>query len=375
MVNLSEAQRARAFIALALLLVTAALLYVARAALLPFVLGTLFVYIMLPLINWLDSRLQLIFHRRRMARTLAVLIVYVLAMAIIVGSLAFVIPPIATQVSRLGRGLPGFVSRAYSAAPEVVQVWLDRYNEAVPQDIRVALESSIQGRLQALIEALQAGVFKTLSVLFSTVSFVLGLVIVPFWMFYVLRDEPEMNASLYRLIPVTYREDVRSIRTLIDAVLGAYLRGQVTLSVSVALMSTIGLELIGVDFALLLGTIVGAFEVVPVLGPMLGAIPVIVVTLATSPSKVLLVVLLSIAVQQIENNLLVPQIARGTVRLHPAIVMVVLVVGGAVAGVVGVLLSVPLAAIIRDVAYYLYLRASEEPLSPQEALARVRNIP
>jgi predicted PurR-regulated permease PerM len=73
--------------------------------------------------------------------------------------------------------------------------------------------------------------------------------------------------------------------------------------------------------------------------------------------------------------LLVPQIARGTVRLHPAIVMVVLVVGGAVAGVVGVLLSVPLAAIIRDVAYYLYLRASEEPLSPQEALARVRNIP
>jgi len=68
----------------------------------------------------------------------------------------------------------------------------------------------------------------------------------------------------------------------------------------------------------------------------------------------------------------VPQVASGTVRLHPAIVMVVFVVGGAIAGVIGILVSVPLTAIIRDVAHYLYLRVSEEPLSPQEALARVR---
>lgn len=372
MVNWSEKQRARALITLTLLLLTATLLYVARAALLPFILGTLFVYVMLPVINWLDSHIQSIFHRQRLARTLAVLIAYVLALALFVGALAFVIPPIATQVSRLGRGLPELVNRAYSAAPEVVQTWLDRYNEAVPEDIRVALESSIQNRLQVLIEALQTGLFRTVGVLFSTVSFVLGLVIVPLWMFYVLRDHPEMDDALYRLIPATYREDVRSIRTLIDAVLGAYLRGQVILSVSVALMSTVGLEILGIDFALLLGTIVGVFEIVPVLGPILGAIPAIVVTLATSPSKVPLVILLAFAVQQIENSLLVPQVAGGTVRLHPAIVMVVFVVGGAIAGVIGILVSVPLTAIIRDVAHYLYLRVSEEPLSPQEALARVR---
>jgi predicted PurR-regulated permease PerM len=123
---------------------------------------------------------------------------------------------------------------------------------------------------------------------------------------------------------------------------------------------------------LLLGTIVGVFEIVPVLGPILGAIPAIVVTLATAPSKVPLVILLAFAVQQIENNFLLPQVTGGTVRLHPAIVMVVLVVGGAIAGVIGILVSVPLTAIIRDVAHYLYLRVSEQPLSPQDALARVR---
>jgi predicted PurR-regulated permease PerM len=192
-------------------------------------------------------------------------------------------------------------------------------------------------------------------------------------MFYVLRDQPEMDASFNRLIPAAYRRDVWNIRILIDAVLSSYLRGQVVLSLSVAIMYTVGLEILGIDFALLLGTIVGVLEIVPVLGPILGAIPAILVTLATSPSKVFLVILLAFAVQQIENYLLLPQVAHGTVKLRPAIVMIILVVGGAVAGVVGILLSVPLTAITRDVAHYLYLRASEEPLSPEEALARVRS--
>ncbi len=371
--NWSLQQRARAIITLTLALVALIVLYAARAALLPFMLGLLLAYIMLPFINWLDLRLQFVFHRRRLARTVAVLIGYVLVIAIVAGWLAFFIPPIATQVSRLTQGLPDLARRAYSAAPEVVQLWLDRYNEAVPQEIRLALERSIQDRLEALIEALQTGLFKTIGVLFSTVSFVLGLVIVPLWMFYILRDQPEMDASLYRLIPNAYHEDVRSIRALVDEVLSGYLRGQLILVVIVALMFFIGLELIGIDFALLLGTIVGLLEVIPVLGPILGAIPALVVTLATAPSKVWLVVLLAIVVQQIENNFFVPQIAAGTVRLHPATVMVALVIGGAVAGAVGLVLSVPLAAIIRDLAHYLYLRLADEPLSPQEAAARVRN--
>ncbi len=371
--NWSLRQRARAIITLILALVALVVLYLARAALLPFILGLLLAYMMLPFINWLDPRLQFVFRHRRLARTLAVLVGYVLVFAILAGLTAFIIPPIATQVSRLTQGLPDLARRAYSAAPEVVQLWLDRYNEAVPPEIRLALERSIQDRLQALIEALQAGLFKTIGVLFSTVSFVLGLVIVPLWMFYILRDQPEMNASLYRLIPTAYHEDVRSIRALMDEVLSGYLRGQLILVVIVALMFFIGLELIGIDFALLLGTIVGLLEIIPVLGPILGAIPALVVTLATAPSKVWLVVLLAILVQQIENSFFVPQIAGGTVRLHPAIVMIALVIGGAVAGAVGLVLSVPVTAIIRDLAHYLYLRLGDEPLSPQEAAARVRN--
>jgi predicted PurR-regulated permease PerM len=155
-------------------------------------------------------------------------------------------------------------------------------------------------------------------------------------------------------------------------VLSAYLRGQLLLNLSVGVMTTVGLSLIHIDFALLLGTIAGLFEMIPVLGPVLAAIPMIIVTLATSPDKLLWVIGLAFVVQQVENAILVPQITHGTVKLHPALAMIVLVVGSAVAGIVGVLLSIPLTAMVRDIANYLYLRLSDEPLSPQEALNQVR---
>jgi predicted PurR-regulated permease PerM len=355
-----------------LLFLASALVYQARAALLPFFVGAILAYILLPLINWLDARMRVIVRGSRITRSLAVLIAYGLSVLLIVGLLTFAIPLIVTQFNVLGQALPGLARRVYSAAPEVVQVWLDRYNRSVPAEIRLALERSIQDTLQSLLSALQAGAFATLGVLFSTVSFVLGLLIVPLWMFYFMRDQPEIEAALNRIVPPAYRDDVRNVRTLVDRVLGAYLRGQVILSFAVGIMSTLGLELLGLDFALLLGTISGLLEVVPVLGPILAAIPMILVALATSPSKLLWVILLAFAVQQIENYVLVPQITHGTVKLHPAMAMIVLVAGSAVGGVLGVLLSIPLAAITRDVVRYTYLRLADEPLPPEEALARVR---
>ncbi len=369
----SNAKRIRVGLTLVLLLLASTFLYQARAALLPFFVGAILAYILLPLINWLDAKMRLVLHGRRITRSLAVLIAYGLSILIIVGLLTFAIPLIVTQFNVLGQALPDLARRVYSAAPEVVQVWLDRYNRAVPEEIRLALERSIQDTLQSLLAALQTGAFKTVSVLFSTVSFVLGLLIVPLWMFYFMRDQPEIEAAFYKVVPPAYREDVRSVRTLVDAVLGAYLRGQVILSFAVGIMSTLGLELLGIDFALLLGTISGLLEVVPVLGPILAAIPMILVALATSPSKLLWVILLAFAVQQIENYVLVPQITHGTVKLHPAMAMIVLVVGSAVGGILGVLLSIPLAAVIRDIVRYAYFRLDDEPLPPREALARVRS--
>jgi predicted PurR-regulated permease PerM len=355
-----------------LLLLIAGLLYTARRALMPLAVGTVFAYIMLPLINWLDTLMRTTFRKRRVLRSLLVLIVYVLTVTVLVESLVAIIPPIGAQMQVLARRLPVIAAKVYSAAPEVVQTWLNTYNEFVPETIRLAIQRSFERTVQSLADTLQTGVLKGVNLIFTTLSFVVGLLVVPLWMFYVLRDQPEMSATFYRLIPPAYREDARHMIMLLDSLLGSYLRGQLVLCLSVGIMTTVGLTILGVDLALLLGTLAGIFEVVPVLGPILGAIPAILVTLAASPSNLPWVILLAFAVQQIENYVLVPQVARGSVRIPPALAILVLIVGSEVAGVAGAILSLPLTATARDIAHYLYLRLSDQPLTPEEAVVRIR---
>ncbi len=370
MSNWNTRQRVRALVTIVLLFLIAWLLYKARRVLLPFVLGTVFAYILLPLINWLDDHMRKSFSQR-LVRGVSVLIAYALTIYVISALLTSVVPPIGAQVGALIQRLPYFARNVYRAAPVLVQDWLDAYNRVFPENIRLAVQHSFENTIQSLLRTLQTGIFKGINVVFTTISFVLGLIVVPLWMFYVLRDEPQIRAQFYRFIPVSYREDVRNILRLIDGVLGAYLRGQLILCLSVAVLTTIGLLLLGIDFALLLGTLAGIFEVIPILGPLLGAVPAVLVTLATSPSRVLWVILLAVVVQQIENYLLVPQVAHGTFRIHPALAILALVIGSEVAGLWGVILCLPLTAMVRDVVHYLYLRLSDEPLSPEEALAIV----
>lgn len=369
--NWSKRQRVRALVTIALLLLIAWLLYQARRALLPFVLGTVFAYILLPLINWLDDHMRKSLSQR-LVRGVSVLIAYALTIYMISALLTSVVPPIVAQVGSLIQRLPYFARNVYRVAPVLVQDWLDAYNRIVPENIRLAVQHSFESTVQSLLRTVQTGIFKGFNVVFTTVSFVLGLIVVPLWVFYVLRDEPEIRTQFYRLVPASYREDVRNILSLIDGVLATYLRGQLILCLSVAILTTVGLLILGIDFALLLGTLAGLFEVIPVLGPLLGAIPAILVTLATSPSKLLWVILLAVVVQQIENYLLVPQVAHGTFRIHPALAILALVIGSEVAGLWGVIVCLPLTAILRDMMHYLYLRLADEPLSPEEALANVR---
>ena len=143
----------------------------------------------------------------------------------------------------------------------------------------------------------------------------------------------------------------------------AYIRGQLLLCLLVGLMATSALLILRVDLAVLLGTFAGVFEIIPILGPYLGAIPAVLIALLKRPILALWVALAFFLIQQIENIFLVPRIAGRAVRFHPAVVMIIVVVGSQVAGLLGILVAVPVAAIIRDVFKYLYLRTSEQGIA------------
>jgi predicted PurR-regulated permease PerM len=193
-------------------------------------------------------------------------------------------------------------------------------------------------------------------------------VIIPFWLFYVLNDATKARNTVYRLIPKEARADVRCIVRIVDNLLSAYIRGQLILCLVVGVMAVVLLFVLGIELALLFGTVAGILEVIPILGPYLGAIPPVLVALIKRPILALWVAVGFAAIQQIENTFLVPRISGRAVRFHPAVVMVIVVVAAEVAGLWGLLLAVPVTAAVRDVYQYLYLRTTERGATPEMAL-------
>ncbi len=344
------------------------ILIAAWTALVPFFLGLLLAYLLAPIVNFLDAHAPNLLRRKGWARPLAILLVYLVGLGIIAGILAYFIPVVIEQARELGKAFPGYLEQLQEL---ITYDFLDFLSQ-IPPEISKAVEINIAKVTDTLTEAIQKGLGGTIRTVWQTLSFVLGMVIVPFWMFHILNDDKKIRHGFCQVIPEPIREDVLCIATIIDDLLGAYLRGQLLLCLLVGAMATIALLALRVDLALVLGTIAGVFELIPVLGPYIGAAPAVLVAFLRKPITALWVALSFAAIQQIENIFLVPRISGNAVRFHPAAVMIILVIGSEVAGLWGLALSVPLAAMIRDVFHYLYLRTTERGVTPQMALENLR---
>jgi predicted PurR-regulated permease PerM len=368
MLDISPAQRNRLLLWLALGLLVGGMIWAARSVLLPYLLGLVLAYLLLPLVNWLDCHMPVRLQTWRVARPLAIVVTYLLLIALVAGIIAFFVPLVLDQVEVLIENWPELASR--------VEDWGKRgwgwYLEHISADWRQTIEANLKGLLDDVATAIKDGLLTTVRTVSGTISFVIGLVVIPFWLFYILHDESQVKAGVVRALPGRFQADVLCTASLIDDVLSAYIRGQLLLCVFVGGIATIALFLIGVPFALVLGLIAGIFEALPYVGPILGAIPALLVALLSDPASAIWVAVAFFAIQQVENLVLVPRIAGKSVKLHPAMVMVVLVIGNELAGFLGMLVAVPIAAVIRDVFKYLYLRLLDEPLAPEEAMGSIR---
>ncbi len=365
---MSPARRNRLILIGVLVLIVGAMLYVARTALFPYVLGLVVAYLVLPVVNFLERHMPHKLRQRKLVRPLAILLVYLVGIAILIGVVAFVVPLVGEQVKELWAAREELAQTAY----DLVQDLMIRYYRDVPDRLRQALEENISQISARIAGLVQSALSRTIGAVTSTISFVLGFIVVPFWLFYILNDQTKVSAGLLTLIPERWEADVRNLLRITDDIFGAYIRGQLLLCLFVGAMATVGLMLIGVPYALVLGLVAGVFELIPFIGPLLGAVPGVIVAALDSWPTAGGAVVVFFVIQQIENLLLVPRISGRSVRLHPALVMVVLVVGNEAAGLWGMLLAVPVTALIRDVFKYLYLRFSDKEVTPAEAMSRVR---
>jgi predicted PurR-regulated permease PerM len=339
----------------------------AATALTPFIFGLVLAYLFLPLVNGFDQR---------MPRWAAILIVYVMTFGVMVAAISVLIPQLIEQISELIRAFPP-ISAIQAEAQQLFTRYeqlLTRLPPAVQGEVRAAVDSAVVEGLSTLRSNLvtyltNVGRFVVDSVLsvVNTVTFLLGFLLVPFWLFYVLMDQRAAHRIIDRMLHPRIRLDFWSLLTILDFDLSGYLRGQLLLGASVGIAAGFGLTVLSlfgleVPYILLLSVLAAITELVPVIGPIVGAIPAIILGFMDSPTTGIAVLVLYILIQQLENNILVPRIVGESVGLPPAVLMVLLVACSQVFGLLGAILSAPLGAMARDVFIYLHGRLSEPPL-------------
>ncbi len=327
-------------------------------ALIPFQIGIVLAYLLLPLVNRLEQR---------MPRTAAILLVFATSLALIVLAVAYVVPLLSEQFRALIQSLPSV---------EQLQAAIDRTSGLIaqlPPNVQTFVRSGISQALVTVrdnialyVQGLINFVVTTALSLASTISFLLGFLVIPFWLFYVLKDQRQGTAALDRMLPSWMRADFWAILRIVDRVFSNYVRGQLLLCLAIGVLSFLGLNLLsllgvdGIHATVILGIFAGLTEFIPYLGPILGAIPAVIMGLFASWQTALAIVILYVVIQQIENTFLVPKISGDSLNIHPAILVVVLVALSQF-GLIWIILAGPLAAMLRDLFLYIYGRFDDPP--------------
>ena len=343
------------------------LLWSTWAGLTPFIIGLAMAFVLMPLVDSLN---------RFMPRVVAILLVYILIIGAGMAFVFYLLPIIVEQTKNFINNTPQYADET--------QTWLNQtfndLQQSLPKDYQKPFSDGINSFSTNVTNFVRDGLIGAATGLvvwlYSTIGFLVGIFIIPFWMFFLLKDKARGMRTFYSVMSPKLREDAYRLLQIVTDDLHEYIRGQLIVAASVGVLVTIGLLVINFDAssAIFLGFIAGLFEFLPIIGPILGAIPAVLVAVFTQGfgniDLAFKVVIVFLIIQQVESNLLIPKIAGDSTKLHPAIVMLVIIMGSEVAGLPGAIVSVPMAAVIRDVYIYLYQRLVLG-LSPHDAEAKV----
>jgi predicted PurR-regulated permease PerM len=183
----------------------------------------------------------------------------------------------------------------------------------------------------------------------------LVIILTPIFAFYLLVDLPHLKQVAEGLIPLGARAEVLVLGRRMNAAVGGFFRGQLVVALIVGVLASVGLFVIGLPFWLLIGMVAGFFNMIPLVGPYIGGIPALVIALTTrEPITAVWVVVVMVAVQQIDNHFISPLVMQRVVKLHPVLVMLALLLGGTLGGFFGLLVAVPTAAILKILVGHLW---------------------
>jgi predicted PurR-regulated permease PerM len=303
---------------------------------------------------WVDA-----LEKRKVPRGLSVIFFFLIFIGFISLIVTLLVPPITEQAEAFAANVPEYSQQANEFLDKASIISTDlgffsEFEEATKW---------IEGTLKDTVKP----VFATIFDVFGGVVAFFGILVITF---YLLIEENAIRRTSRFIVPDKYQHFFTQMVTKMQTKISAWLKGQFILSFLIGVMVYVSLLILGVEYALILALVAFIGEFVPYLGPMLAALPAIFVAFVQSPLLALFVIVIFIIIQQAENHILVPKIMQRAVGLNPVISIIAILIGFKLAGILGIVLAIPVATAVSVIIKEIYtLQQMEEPIvEPEEAV-------
>jgi len=314
---------------------------------LPVIIAMVLTFILNPLVNFFANT-YLWPTKWRVGRGVAVLLAFICAAIVLIVVSTFVLLPFAHEFNKLVTNLPGMILQIQKLTAAIQERASAVY---FANNIPNVVEQGMASAAAFSVDMVR----RIVNSIFSFASRVVELVIVPVLTYYFLKDWQVLKESVILLFSSGTRDKVQVIIEEMGSVVSGYIRGQVMVSVIIGLTVFCGMYLFGVDYPLVLGLIATLTETIPIIGPIIGAVPAVLLAYLVAPALALKVIVFFVIVHQIENHIVVPNVMGHVIDLHPVTVIISLLIGGQLFGIAGMMLAVPLAALLKVLMRHLWI--------------------
>ncbi|SFF52930.1 Predicted PurR-regulated permease PerM [Halobacillus alkaliphilus] len=292
--------------------------------LLPFVLALVLSLLLHPLVNLLEET--------GISRPLAILLIFLVFFSLVSLGIYKGYPRLLTQVRLLSEQVPA-LTESYQGWTKQLYAQTERFPDGI--------HKKLDGSFSDFEEWISTKLMNLLTSLTGIFDMVFLVAVIPVMTFYFLKDYQMIGRSLMTLLPVSWHDEAVRLSRELSHSLGGYIRGQLLISLFVGALASLGFWLVDLPYALILGIIAGITNIIPYFGPLLGAVPVLIVAATISVNMLIFSLLVVLVIQVLEGNLLSPYIMGRSIHIHPLVIIFALLAGGELAGIPGLILAVP----------------------------------
>ena len=300
----------------------------------PVIFGILFYYLIKPMVDFIE--------RKGLSRPLSVLLVFVAIILVVVLAIAFIIPGIQNQFNQLIEEFPKIWDSVISQIEDLL------YNEGFTEIYQQFQATDIMNRVTDQMSNIFTATIGSIGNVAGIITRVLlTIATIPFVLYYLLVDGERFKKSILEVVPTRARPVmIRFIQESSNQV-GSYVRGELLVAISVAIMFYIGYLIIGLDYALILSILAGVLNLIPYLGSIMASVPALIIGAFISPVQLVKVIIVIVIEQTLEGRVISPQILGNKLEIHPLVILFILLVAGSLFGFMGLILAVPGFGILR----------------------------